>query len=169
MSKIIIIGNSSSGKSSLALKLVQEFNLAHLDLDTIAWEAKKTPIRRRLSASLQEIINFIHNYQNWVIEGCYGDLIEKTFPYTDLFIFLNIEIETCLKNAKKRSWEAHKYDNPEAQEANLSMLESWIKNYFTRNDQYSFNYHQQLFKSFIGEKIEYKTNENEDIIKLINI
>ncbi|MBL1209284.1 shikimate kinase [Geminocystis sp. GBBB08] len=169
MIKIAIIGNSSSGKSSLALKLVQTFNLAHLDLDLIAWEAQKTPIRRSLSSSLQEIMTFINKNENWVIEGCYGDLIREILPYTNLLIFLNIGVETCLENAKKRSWEKHKYDTPEAQEANLSMLESWIKGYFLRNDEFSFSWHQQLFESFTGQKIEYKTNWNEDIIKLINL
>lgn len=167
--KIAIIGNSSSGKSSLALKLAQEFGLVHLDLDTVAWKAQKMPIRRSLSSSLKKIMSFINTHKNWVIEGCYSDLIAEILPYTSLLIFLNLGVNVCLENSQKRPWEAHKYDTPEAQENNLSMLESWIKDYFVRNDEFSFSRHQQLFESFMGEKIEYKTNWNEDIIKLINI
>lgn len=168
MVKIIIMGNSSSGKSSLAKRLAQEFNLPHLDLDTLAWKPEKTPIRHDLSVSLKEIMTFINNSKNWVIEGCYGDLIENILPYTELLIYLNLEVNICLENNKKRPWEAHKYETPEAQKANLSMLESWIKDYFVRNDEFSFSYHQKLFDSFQGNKIEYKNNWNEDIIKLID-
>lgn len=163
------MGNSSSGKSCLARRLSQEFNLAYLDLDTLAWKPEKTPIRHSLSVSLKEIMTFINNSENWVIEGCYGDLIKHILPYTKLLIYLNLEINTCLENNKKRPWEAHKYQTLEAQKKNLNMLESWIKDYFVRNDEFSFSYHQQLFNSFKGEKIEYKNNWNEDIIKLINI
>ena len=61
--QIAIIGNSSSGKSSLALKLAQEFDLVHLDLDTVAWKAQKTPIRSSLSSSLKKIMSFVNLYQ----------------------------------------------------------------------------------------------------------
>ena len=35
--KLVIFGNSASGKSSLAKKLAEQAQLAHLDLDTLAW------------------------------------------------------------------------------------------------------------------------------------
>ena len=66
--------------------------------------------------------------------------------YTSLLIFLNLEVDICLQNSQKRPWEAHKYDTPEAQETNLNMLETWIKDYFVRNDEFSFSRHQQLFE-----------------------
>ena len=47
MNKVLIFGNSASGKSTLALKLASQYKLAHLDLDTIAWQASKSPTRNR--------------------------------------------------------------------------------------------------------------------------
>ena len=38
MRKILIFGNSGSGKSTLAGKLCAGNGLAHLDLDTLAWQ-----------------------------------------------------------------------------------------------------------------------------------
>jgi adenylate kinase family enzyme len=164
---IVIIGNSSSGKSSLALQLAQEFNLSHLDLDTLAWEAQETPMRRCLSASIEDINNFIHLNNNWVIEGCYGDLITEIIPFISLLIFLNPDVNTCLNNAKNRAWESHKYENLEAQNANLQFLKVWIKDYFDRTDELSFLYHQQLFRSFSGKKIEYNQNWDDNLLKII--
>ena len=47
--KIIIFGNSSSGKSTLAKKLSREKNLARLDLDTVAWQSENPTTRRSIS------------------------------------------------------------------------------------------------------------------------
>ena len=77
MKKIIIFGNSSSGKSTLAKHFVKVQNLAHLDLDTVSWE-KDDPIKRRsLSASLKDIRGFMEKNSQWVIEGCYADLLRE--------------------------------------------------------------------------------------------
>ncbi len=162
------MGNSSSGKSSLALKFVEKYQFAHLDLDTIAWKAQKIPIRESLSITMAEIINFINSHQKWIIEGCYGDLLKEILPYTNLLIFLNPTIETCVNNSKKRPWESHKYDTLEEQEANFNMLELWIKDYYVRNDEFSLNNHRQLFQSFLGKKIESIKNWDDYMIKSIS-
>ncbi|BAQ63879.1 shikimate kinase [Geminocystis sp. NIES-3709] len=165
--KIIILGNSSSGKSSLALKLKQKFSLTHLDLDILAWEKQETPVRRSLSSSMEDINHFINLNKNWVIEGCYGDLIAEILSYGNFLIFLNPDLNTCLNNAKNRDWESHKYENLDDQNANLKMLETWIKDYFIRKDEFSFTNHQKLFRSFSGKKVEYNQNWNEDLIRFI--
>jgi len=51
MEKILIFGNSSEGKTTLAKELSLQNNLAHLDLDTLAWNkeivTKRAKIERR--------------------------------------------------------------------------------------------------------------------------
>ncbi|MGI0479654.1 shikimate kinase [Geminocystis sp. CENA526] len=165
---IVIIGNSSSGKSSLALRLTQKFHLAHLDLDTLAWENQATPMRRRLFNSIQDITNFIESYNNCIIEGCYGDLITEILPYIYLLIFLNPDVNTCLNNAKNRLWESHKYDSLEEQNSNLPLLEQWIKDYYIRQDELSYYYHQQLFNSFSGNKLQFDRNWDDNLLTIIS-
>jgi len=70
-------------------------------------------------------------------------------------IFLNPGIETCISNCRKRPWEPHKYRSIEEQNSNLDMLVDWIKQYPTRNDEFSLESHQKLFDEFTGKKIEY--------------
>ena len=45
MERIIVFGNSGSGKSTLAKALAKLHEAEHLDLDTIAWEAKRPGVR----------------------------------------------------------------------------------------------------------------------------
>jgi adenylate kinase family enzyme len=165
--KIVIFGNSASGKSSLAKKLALTLRLAHLDLDTLAWlpppASKSAPIsppqRQSLDVSVTEINAFISQHKSWVIEGCYSDLLRHTLTECSEVIFMNLPIEFCIENAKNRPWEPHKYESKAAQDANLTMLIDWIAQYEQRNDTFSKSAHQKLFDEFVGKKTQYMSNQ----------
>ncbi len=158
MKKIIIFGNSGSGKSTLAGKYAQR-GLAHLDLDTLAWDMKPELARRDLKKSAVQIKAFIATNQEWVIEGCYSDLIEFALPSATEIIYMNLPVELCCENAKKRQWEPHKYPSKAAQDHNLSMLLDWIVQYPHREDTFSQACHQHLFDNFEGKKQEFRSNQ----------
>ena len=159
MSKVVIFGNSGSGKSILATELALKNKLAHLDLDTIAWKASETPERQTILESSKSINDFLIAQNNWVIEGCYADLLAIVTPKADQVIFLNLPVSACVANAKNRPWEPHKYKSKEAQDENLDMLIDWVSQYTSRNDTFSKVAHEKLFEEFQGKKIMYVSNE----------
>lgn len=159
MTRIVIFGNSGSGKSTLAAKLSRQHALAHLDLDTLAWEPVTPPVRRSVLASSKSIEHFMASNKNWVIEGCYSDLLECALEKATKAIYLSLPIEQCVENAKSRPWEPHKYASKKAQDANLDMLISWIRQYESRNDTFSKTAHEQLFEQFSGQKVLISSNE----------
>jgi adenylate kinase family enzyme len=161
LEKILIFGNSGSGKSTLAKKLCAGSGQAHLDLDTLAWRPSSPPQRRPVIESQIEIEKFIWLNDGWVIEGCYADLLEIAVSGTDVMIFLNLPVEACLKNARNRPWEPHKYESKQAQDANLEMLLSWISKYPERTDAFSESAHQDLFSRFPGRKMMLTSNESQ--------
>lgn len=73
-------------------------------------------------------------------------------------IFINPGTETCITNCKNRPWEPHKYESQKAQDANLTMLIDWIKQYTERTDEFSLKAHRQLIDNFSGNKAELKSN-----------
>ncbi|WP_144210586.1 AAA family ATPase [Shewanella donghaensis] len=153
MRKILLFGNSASGKSTLAKSLVQRENLAHLDLDTLAWQKTIPPQREALTTSNITIQKFIKSAnKGWIIEGCYTDLLELTVTSANEVIFMNLPIEVCIENAKKRPWEPHKYESKQAQDANLAMLLDWISQYNQRTDTFSQQSHQDFYDRFKGTK-----------------
>jgi len=158
MRRIVIFGNSGSGKSTFAQHMCEKHNIAHLDLDTLAWQDTQPPTRKPIDVSHNKINQFINAYPNWVIEGCYSDLIEYVLPKSNEIYFLNLSIEACIENAKKRPWEPHKYATKALQDANLSMLIDWIKEYPNRNDEFSLKAHQKLFNEYGGTKHMYENN-----------
>ncbi|OKH21416.1 shikimate kinase [Hydrococcus rivularis NIES-593] len=154
MRKIVIFGNSGSGKTTLALKFQRELNIPMLDLDTITWIPNLPGVRREENESEKLLNDFINENPQWIIEGCYGSLIEKVVRHCSEMIFLNPGIEKCLENNLKRPWEPHKYKTPQEQDTNLEFLQTWVREYYSRDDEYSFKCHEKIFKAFNGNKRE---------------
>lgn len=154
-----VLGNSGSGKSTLARRLAARGALAHLDLDTLAWQSVTPPRRRALADSTAEITAFMAAHERWVIEGCYADLVAAVLPRATRLVFLNPGIEACVANARQRPWEPHKYPSQEAQDDNLAMLIRWIRGYEARRDVFSLAAHRALFDGFSGDKLELTSRE----------
>lgn len=159
LSKVVIFGNSGSGKSTLAKELALKNNLAHLDLDTVAWKPITPPERLSILESSKSINDFLLTNNGWVVEGCYSDLLELVTQQADEVIFLNLPVSACIENAKNRPWEPHKYKSKEVQDANLEMLINWISQYTARTDTFSKVAHKKLFRDFQGKKTIYVSNE----------
>ena len=168
MCRIVVFGNSGSGKTTLARVLTSQYGLAHLDLDSLAWDSSGVqvqtmtlddwvafvPRRRSLTESASTIRDFIHEHSEWVIEGCYGDLLEQVLPYASEVRFLNPGVEACIANCRARPWEPEKYPSKEAQDQKLDFLLDWVREYESRADEYSLARHRELFEGFRGPKVE---------------
>lgn len=125
----------------------------------VAWQPDaEEPTRRAFEASQRDILAFVETSQEWVVEGCYADLLSVALPHATEIVFLNPGTATCIANARKRPWEPHKYASPEAQNANLVMLVDWIKAYDQRRDEFSYAAHRRLFDGFAGKKTELRCN-----------
>jgi len=164
MSKIIIFGNSGSGKSTLAKKLADEQALAHLDLDSLAWLPPVLPTvppeRKALEESRAEIERFMALNENWVIEGCYADLLSFVLESSRQMIFMNLPIDSCIENSRQRPWEPHKYESKKAQDENLDMLVAWISDYDTRTDTFSKQSHIEMYEAYSKGKVMRTENES---------
>lgn len=152
--RTLIFGNSGSGKSTLALHLAQERGLACLDLDSIVWESGKIAVQRASDAITESLKAFLTSHDRWIIEGCYGELVEIASSYCTELIFLNPGLQTCLKHNLQRPWEPHKYESKEAQDLMLQNLQDWVTGYYDRRDQWSYHAHRRIFDSFTGNKSE---------------
>lgn len=161
MRKVLIFGNSASGKSTLAKQLADKEALAHLDLDVLAWMPSMPPVRMALSDSKQKMQEFTKINNDWVIEGCYTDLLELVAAEANEIIFMNLDEHACINNARKRPWEPHKYASKKHQDDNLEMLIEWIRQYFVRHDECSLKSHSKFFEQFDGKKQIITCNSRE--------
>lgn len=153
MNRIVILGNSGSGKSTMARRLSGELGIPHLDLDQLAWTAPG--IRKPLSESAREIEAFMAANPSWIAEGCYGDLLELVVPHALEMRFLNPGTEACVAHCLARPWEPDKYSSKEEQDSRLAFLLDWVRAYESRTDEYSLARHRSLFDAFPGPKREF--------------
>ena len=153
MNRIVIIGNSGSGKTTMGDRLAAEHALPHLDLDSLAWESPG--VRRPLEESIAMMHAFVEANLEWIVEGCYSGLVESILPFATELRFLNPGIDACVRNCRARPFEPHKYASREEQNARLEFLLSWVREYAVRDDEYSLAAHRRLFDAFAGPKLEY--------------
>jgi adenylate kinase family enzyme len=152
--RILIMGNSGSGKSWRARELAARHGLVHLDLDTIVWEPGRIAVPRSPEQVRADLLAFVTGHEAWVAEGCYGDLVEAALPYCSELVFMNPGREVCLDNNRRRPWEPHKYESMEAQQSKLKFLLEWVGGYYERDDAMSYACHRRVFDAYQGSKRE---------------
>lgn len=124
-----------------------------LSLDEIAWG--EFAQRRPLSESLQQLRHFLMANDQWIIEGCYSDLVEAALPHCTELRFLNPGVDVCVAHCRKRPWEPEKFPSAEAQQNTLGQLLGWVEEYETREDEYGLKRHRKIFEGFAGAKREF--------------
>lgn len=152
--RIAIFGNSGSGKSTLARRYVERYGLPLLELDDIVWEPSKIAVLRPESDIVSDLDAFVSRHETWVVEGCYGELVERVLPLCTEALFLNPGLDACRANNRRRPWEPHKYASAEAQDSMLEPLLVWVEEYYSRDDQWSLANHRRIFDAFEGWKSE---------------
>lgn len=150
--RIAIFGNSGSGKSTLAQAFGATYGLPALDLDTVAWEPRKIAVPRGEETAVRDVTRFCKSRPGWVVEGCYGKLIEATLQHAPLLLFVEPGVQACLSNCRTRPWEPHKYASKHEQDVKLEFLLAWVAKYYTRQGDLSLEAHQDLFDAYRGPK-----------------
>ncbi len=99
--KIIIIGNGGSGKSTLGKRLaaLTGYPLYHLDLLTFNEDGSNVS-ESVFTSRLNEILNG----EQWIVEGwSYQSTMAARFAASDTIIYLDYPIWVCYWNALKRT------------------------------------------------------------------
>jgi adenylate kinase family enzyme len=151
--KAILLGNAGAGKSTLSRLMIAKKPAARLSLDEVAFRGGTE--RRPLKDSIEDVERWISGHSNWIIEGCYADIIEPLLVYCDELIFLNPGVEACVAHCRLRPWEPEKFNSRQAQDENLVNLIQWVRSYETRADEYGLSRHRALYESFHGKKSEF--------------
>lgn len=125
-----------------------------MELDSIYWEPHQIAVSRPFASARADLEAFIAANHEWVIEGCYANLVEIAARSCDELVFLNPGVEVCVANARRRPFEPHKYDRPEDQERMLAFLIAWIRAYPERAGNDGYREHRRVFDSFAGRKRE---------------
>src|SRR5262249_41586632 len=104
-----------------------------------------------------EVRAFCSGHKNWVVEGCYANLVNAALAFSPRLLFLNPGEEQCLANCRARPWEPHKYPSKDEQDTRLAFLLSWVRDYYCRDGEMSLAGHLACFERYLGSKCELRT------------
>lgn len=99
MKKVMIIGNSGSGKSTFARKLQENTHLPLYHIDMMYWTGKGTPVTRSwFKEKHREAIE----KDEWIIDGNFLGTMESRMDACDTIIFLDYPTDVCLEGVRNR-------------------------------------------------------------------
>ena len=99
--RIIIIGTTSSGKSTLAERFADKFNYDFIELDALHWEPNWTEAPQEVfHERLQQAIQA----EAWVIAGNYSTTRSITWPKAELIIWLDYSFPRVFWQLTRRTF-----------------------------------------------------------------
>jgi adenylate kinase family enzyme len=159
MPRIVIIGNSGSGKSHLAKTLSGTYSIPLIHLDQLFWmpggfneKRSKDEIKKEIEQKRKDDL--------WIVEGVFGEMAELFLPRAQTFLYLDADWATCHKSLMTRGSESSWQLASAKAEENFRHLLLWAEQYWTRTDLRSHAGHLRLFESFTGLKFRF-TNRAE--------
>lgn len=132
---IRILGNSASGKTTLARKLGEFNQYPVLHLDTIAFKENSNFVRKPEKQILESYVQFCRKHENIIVDGTYLDITTRFPLVPDLIIMIDLPIEQSLYNFQTRYQKylgKSRSELPGLIESNSSAMVEWISNFPTR-------------------------------------
>jgi len=91
--RIVVIGVTGSGKTTLAGQLSHRLDLPHIELDALHWEENWTPVpknrfRQKVQAALAG--------EYWVVDGNYSKVRDLIWPRAQTLIWLDYSLSFIL-------------------------------------------------------------------------
>lgn len=165
--RIAIVGNGGSGKSYLAQSISANWGLPTIHLDLLFWDegwTQKNPHgKKRSKDALHGLIESESQKDAWVVEGIYGELIERVLPRIQLLVWLDLDRAICLDSIRQRFLQSGN-QNPEGWESHQQLLQ-YVQQYWERTDLRSHTGHQTLFEQFSRRKL--RLTERDSVIEQV--
>lgn len=100
--RVVVIGATSSGKSTLAENLAKRFDMHFIELDALHWEPnwQEAPLDV-FRARVQEAINA----EKWTVAGNYSVVRDLTWPRAEAVIWLDYPLLLILKQLTHRTFK----------------------------------------------------------------
>lgn len=165
MKKIYILGSVASGKTTLAKKLSQKFDINYYELDSIIFDDTKIINKRRTPEEQQSIITKINTQQTWIIEGTYRKTCHIVLDLADTIIWLDPPLFLRKIRILTRFIKQKLHIEKCNYKSNYSMLKKmyqWTKDFESKRDELN-----NILK-FNGKKLVILKNNN-DVKKFIKM
>lgn len=156
MKRMLIIGNSGSGKSWLAARLAERLTIREVSLDTIVWQPGGFN-QKRSQDEIDLAIKALAQEPLWVVEGVFGALAEQLLDAADTLLFLDLDWSVCRDSLLSLGSQSAKQRDAVAAKKNFQQLLVWASEYGQRASKSSRHFHRELFDRFPNDKHRFTT------------
>jgi len=168
--KIIIIGNSASGKTTLSNIIQKKINIDFclFHLDNFFWKDKCLKKRNKSIYIVEKLLLESINCENWIIEGVYSNIMYFFIKKANILIWLDTEQSICISRIQNRIHlikDKTQCDPKHLLKRYQKMLETSKKYYNSTGNKSKFM-HQKLFKNFNHKK--FLVQNNSDYYNIID-
>lgn len=100
--RIIVIGNTCAGKSTLGADLAERLSVPFVDLDALYWERNWQPVpldefRRR--------VDEVTRANGWVLAGSYSNQWDISWKRAEVIVWLDIPLRVIVVRILRRSYQ----------------------------------------------------------------
>ena len=138
-SKIVIVGSSSSGKTTLGRELSKILNQPHQELDFFNWEENWTEANHEV---FRQRVDQFTSGEKWITDGNYGRVQDLTIDRATIVIWLDYKLPLILSRFFRRSirrcitqeelWNGNKESLKNSMWGKDSLL-AWILQVYQKN------------------------------------
>ncbi len=100
LKRVVVIGTSCSGKTTLARALAKLLNVGHIELDAIHWQLNWSPrpLEEFRALTTEAVIP-----EQWVLDGNYSKVRDIVWPRATTLIWLNYPFYVVFGRALRRT------------------------------------------------------------------
>lgn len=103
--RIHVVGNSSSGKSTLGAQLAVALNVPFVEMDALNWEPNWVALNDTNPKEFTRRIEHATQGDGWVVAGSYLRFTQTVFwPRLETVIWLDLPVYQLVYRMLKRSW-----------------------------------------------------------------
>ena len=98
--RIVVIGMSGAGKTSVARQLAARMDVPHTELDSLFWGPDWTPVA---ASEFHELARSAVAGERWVVDGNYSRVRDIVWPRAQMVVWLNLPFATVFSRVLVRT------------------------------------------------------------------
>ena len=151
--RILILGNSGSGKSWLSGRLAVLLGCEPVDLDAVHWEPGGYDRPRDRDDAIAAVRRKTEG-SRWIVEGVYGWLAAEAVPRATTLVWLDLPVTDCVAAV------GHRGARHGATAASFAALLAWTAAYPDRRTSSSLSGHARLFEAFPADRLRLRSRSD---------
>ena len=101
--RIVVVGTSGAGKTTLARRIADRLQLPHIELDAINWQSEWRDLTRHDPEEFVRRVTEAIQAEAWVVDGNYGPVRERVWKRATHLVWLDYERAVIMARVISRS------------------------------------------------------------------